>query len=204
MRPTAATAAAYGAMTDNDSMPTGTFGMLKIGRVPLMAAMSPMVLVLRPRVCVRPVTMPMAARGAGRALVMRGRTAMIAIVNPVRPAMIASGVPDSNTACPAALTVWKCSNWADRMTMARPLTKPSIAARGTRRMSLPSLAAPKAICRTPAIAMHAKRYCGPWLATREPVTTAVAPAAPEIIPGRPPSRDTTPHMRMAPCKPTSG
>mmetsp|Transcript_16448 Transcript_16448/g.41746 ORF Transcript_16448/g.41746 Transcript_16448/m.41746 type:complete len:203 (+) Transcript_16448:1050-1658(+) len=169
-----------------------------------MAARSPMVLVLMPRLCTRAVTVPMATSGAGTARVSFGRMVMMPMVRATRPAMVASGAPESHTAWPAALTVWKCSACADRMTMARPFTKPSMAGCGTRRMSLPRRSTPKTSCRPPAIAMQAKRYSGPWLATREPVTTAVAPAAPEIMPGLPPSSAVTAHMRIAPCRPTSG
>ena len=72
--------------------------------------------------------------------------------------------------------------------MARPLTKPSITGCGTSRMNLPSFSTPAASCRTPITTTAANRYSMPCSATRLTITTASAPVAPEIIPGRPAER----------------
>ena len=82
--------------------------------------------------------------------------------------------------------------------MASPLTKPSITGCGTSRMNLPSFSTPAAIWISPISTTAAKRYSTPCDATRLTITTASAPVAPEIIPGRPPiSAVTRPTMKAA-------
>ena len=70
--------------------------------------------------------------------------------------------------------------------MARPLTKPSMTGYGTSRMNLPSRNRPARIWNSPASSTAANRYSTPWVVTSETITTAIAPVAPEIMPGRPP------------------
>ena len=92
-------------------------------------------------------------------------------------------------------------NWlicARKITMARPLTKPSITGCGTSRMNLPHCMAPAKIWISPISTTVAKRYSTPCCATSATITTASAPVAPEIMPGRPPmSAVINPTMKAA-------
>ena len=72
------------------------------------------------------------------------------------------------------------------MTIARPLTNPNMTGWGTIRMNFPSRNTPAKICNTPMSTTVANKYWAPWSATKDTITTANAPVAPEIIPGRPP------------------
>ena len=47
-------------------------------------------------------------------------------------------------------------------------------------------------------------YSTPWVLARATSTTATAPVAPEIMPGRPPSTDVTRPIMKAAYRPTSG
>ena len=76
-----------------------------------------------------------------------------------------------------------------KITMASPLTKPSITGCGTMRMNLPSLAAANSNCSAPISTTVANRYSAPCCTTSATMTTASAPAAPEIMPGRPPKAE---------------
>mmetsp|Transcript_27106 Transcript_27106/g.88926 ORF Transcript_27106/g.88926 Transcript_27106/m.88926 type:complete len:225 (+) Transcript_27106:764-1438(+) len=174
MMPTAATLAANGETMESVSRLSGTCGRWNAGRDPAIEARSPTVRVLNPSTCVNPVTVRMAARGAGTACVSFGSALMMATVNAVRPHMIISGSPDN----PA-----NCSNCARPMTSARPLTNPSIAGCGTSLINFPSLHTPATICNTPASTTPANKYSIPCFATSGAKTTAVAPAAPEMTPG---------------------
>ena len=73
-----------------------------------------------------------------------------------------------------------------KIRLARALTKPVITERETKRMSEPSFITPATICSTPVSTVAAKRYCKPCSLTRSTMTSAIAPVAAEIIPGRPP------------------
>ncbi|MNE42505.1 hypothetical protein D3C80_1366320 [compost metagenome] len=117
----------------------------------------------------------------------------MAMVSATRPAIRYSGAPLSQA--PSCL---KCSSWARAMMIARPLTKPSITEYGTMRTSLPRRSKPKAIMISPPSSTVASRYCTPCCTTRATMTTAIDPAAPEIIPGRPPSRAVRVQMMKAP------
>ena len=88
--------------------------------------------------------------------------------------------------------------------MARPLTKPIITGNGTIRMNLPSLNSPKVICSKPISTTVANRYSTPWVTTSATITTASAPVAPEIMPGRPPKAAVMRPMMNAAYRPTSG
>ncbi|CRZ39144.1 Uncharacterised protein [Vibrio cholerae] len=57
------------------------------------------------------------------------------------------------------------------------------------RINLPNLNKPAATCSKPVRRIAANKYCTPWLATKLTITTAIAPVAPEIIPGRPPKME---------------
>ena len=48
------------------------------------------------------------------------------------------------------------------------------------------------------------KYCGPWSATKETITTANAPVAPEIMPGLPPTIAVIKPMIKAAYNPESG
>ena len=132
------------------------------------------------------VTTMIAASEAGTTLVNFGRKWMIAIVSATRPSMIASGLPAIHSICPSTPAVLNCPSCARKITIASPLTNPSITGCGTMRMNLPSLRTPASTCRTPIRTTAANMYSIPCSATSATSTTASAPVAPEIIPGRPP------------------
>ena len=79
--------------------------------------------------------------------------------------------------------------------MARPFTKPSITGYGTIRMNLPSFSQPADNlyhphgdhrCKQDTAHRNRSPKSRSASATSETMTTASAPVAPEIIPGRPP------------------
>ncbi|MNF32098.1 hypothetical protein D3C84_128770 [compost metagenome] len=84
------------------------------------------------------------------------------------------------------------------MTIARPLTKPSITGCGTMRISLPRRSRPKAIISRPPSSTVASRYWAPCCTTSATITTAIDPAAPETMPGRPPNSAVRVQMMKAP------
>src|SRR5690554_371814 len=90
------------------------------------------------------------------------------------------------------------------MIMASPVTKPIITGVGTNRMNLPNRATPTPTCSKPANMTVANTYSTPCETTREINTTATAPVAPEIIPGRPPRIDVTSPMTNAAYNPVNG
>ncbi len=71
-------------------------------------------------------------------------------------------------------------------------------------MNLPSLSAPAVIWISPMSTTAANRYSTPCCATSATITTASAPVAPEIIPGRPPIREVMSPTMQAAYKPTNG
>ena len=87
---------------------------------------------------------------------------------------------------------------------ASPFTKPKITECGTNRINLPSFKKPAPICRNPAKTTVAKIYSTPCDCDNWIKTTATAPVAPEIIPGRPPNIEVTNPITNAAYKPTSG
>ena len=87
---------------------------------------------------------------------------------------------------------------------ARPLTKPNMTLSGTRRMYLAHLKMPTMIWITPASATAAKAYSSPCVLIRAINVTTVAPAPPEINPGRPPNRAATSPAMNAAYSPESG
>ena len=100
--------------------------------------------------------------------------------------------------------ILNCSSWARPMTIARPFTKPSMTGCGIMRINLPQRSAPATSCKMPINITVANRYCTPCCITRETITTANAPVAPEIMPGRPPRTAVTSPTIKAAYKPTNG
>ncbi|MNY38999.1 hypothetical protein D3C86_1736610 [compost metagenome] len=72
------------------------------------------------------------------------------------------------------------------------------------RTSLPKRNAPNAIMSNPPSSTVASRYCTPCCTTRATITTAMDPAAPDTMPGRPPNRAVRVQMMNAPYRPISG
>ena len=164
----------------------GTFGMAKGGRLPSTDARSPTRGTGTSNMITATAMRPMAASGAGNALVMRGVIQIIAIVAATSARVIQRVMPDIQTWCPLLPGTLNCSICAKKITIARPLTKPSITGCGTIRINFPRRKTPARICRMPIRTTVAKRYCKPCCATKDTITTARAPVAPEIMPGRPP------------------
>ncbi len=73
-----------------------------------------------------------------------------------------------------------------KIRMASALTKPVITERETKRISEPRRSSPATICSTPVSTVAASRYCRPCSLTSNTITSAIAPVAAEIMPGRPP------------------
>jgi hypothetical protein len=74
------------------------------------------------------------------------------------------------------------------MTIASAQTNPTITERGTNRMKRASLSHAKPTCRMPVRTVAANMYSRPCSLTSPTITTAMAPVAAEIIPGRPPAK----------------
>ncbi len=114
--------------------------------------------------CVEFSPMPMsettmiAASDEGTALVSLGRNAIIAIVSATSPSMIQSRLPSRNDIAPSGLSDLKLANWAIMMTIASPLTNPSMTGCGTMRMSLPRRRSPTTIWIRPQSTTAGKRY----------------------------------------------
>ena len=179
----------------------GTAGRWKGGKPPLMLARSPTVLVGMSKNATSPNTARMATREAGTALVSLGSPQMMSIVSNTSPPNRYSASPVSHAPVAGFLN-W--SNCAMKMMIARPLTNPKMAGWGTRRISFPSRSKPAAACSMPARMTVAKMYSIPCEAANETMTTATAPVAPEIIPGRPPSTAVTIPITKAAYSPVSG
>ena len=78
-----------------------------------------------------------------------------------------------------------------KIRMASAFTKPVITERETNRISEPSFSQPAMICSTPVSTVAASRYCRPCSRTSTTITSAMAPVAAEIMPGRPPANAIT-------------
>ncbi len=91
-----------------------------------------------------------------------------------------------------------------KIRIASALTKPVITERDTKRISEPRRRAPATICSTPVSRVAASRYCRPWSRTRVTMSSAMAPVAAEIIPGRPPVKAITTAMQNEAYRPTWG
>ena len=83
---------------------------------------------------------------------------MIAIVAAIRPSIVNRGVPAIHWRPPAPSGALNCSSCARKITIARPLTKPSITGWGTMRMNLPRCSTPARICSTPISTTAANMY----------------------------------------------
>ena len=81
-----------------------------------------------------------------------------------------------------------------KIRIASALTKPVITERETKRISEPSRSSPAATCSTPVSSVAASRYCRPCSFTSVTITSAIAPVAAEIMPGRPPAKALTTAM----------
>jgi len=88
--------------------------------------------------------------------------------------------------------------------IARPFTNQSITGWGISLTSFPSQKSPKAICSIHIKIRVAKRNSTPWVNTREVITTASAPVAPDIIPGRPQNIAVISPTKKAACNHTIG
>ncbi len=150
------------------------------------------------------VTTRIATSDAGSARVSLGSSQMIPIVSAISASMIHSAGPRRKTRSPAAPIVLKLPNCAIRITMASPLTNPSITEWGTIRMNIPSRAKPAPIWMTPQRTTVGNRYSMPWTATSDTMITAIAPVAPEIIPGRPPTSAAMRQRKNAEYRPMTG
>ena len=82
--------------------------------------------------------------------------------------------------------------------IARPLTNPSITGCGTMRTSLPRRNRPNATMIKPPSSTVASKYSTPCCTTSATITTAIDPAAPDTIPGRPPNSAVRVQMIKAP------
>ena len=150
------------------------------------------------------VTDRIAASEAGTAWVTFGNNQMIAIVNATIPSIQYSGAPCRKTNAPSAASVLKLPSCAIPITIASPLTKPSITEWGTMRISFPNRPMPIAICMMPHRITVGNRKFTPCCMTKVTITTAIAPVAPEIIPGRPPTIAVIKPRKNAEYKPMTG
>ena len=82
-----------------------------------------------------------------------------------------------------------------KIRMASALTKPVTTERDTKRISRPSRIQPETICSTPVRMVAASRYSRPCSLTSVTITSAIAPVAAEIMPGRPPVKAMTTAMQ---------
>ena len=167
--------------------------MCGMGKPPWIDARSPTRGTSMPVAITTTATMPMPASGAGISLVILGITQMIAMVAATSASIKNSGWPDSHSPpdmpWPVSTIVPGTLNWlicARKITIARPFTKPSITGCGTSRINLPHCMTPANIWIRPIRTTVTNRYSTPCCATKATMTTANAPVAPEIIPGRPP------------------
>mmetsp|Transcript_2173 Transcript_2173/g.4661 ORF Transcript_2173/g.4661 Transcript_2173/m.4661 type:complete len:309 (+) Transcript_2173:655-1581(+) len=149
------------------------------------------------------VTRNMAESEAGSLSVTRG---MVFIKNAVaahRPAMVIPlGLIKSKYA-PVEVSL-KCASCAFAITIARPLTNPSITGCGTSLMNLPARAFPTRICSTPARSTVGPRNSTPCSRTSSAMTTAQAPDAPVMTPPLPPPSATAPPMTTVVQRPQRG
>jgi len=95
-------------------------------------------------------------------------------------------------------------SWAMKIRIARAFTNPVMTDRDTNRINVPRRNAPAAICNTPVSTVAASRYCSPCSFTSVTITSAMAPVAAEIMPGRPPANAVTTAMQNDAYRPTLG
>ncbi len=90
------------------------------------------------------------------------------------------------------------------MIIAKPLTNPKITGCGTKRINLLNRKKPADILIIPAKTTVAKMYSTPCDFAKTTKTTATAPVAPEIMPGRPPNMEVTKPIINAAYRPVRG
>src|SRR3990167_2876226 len=112
---------------------------------------------------------------------------------------------------PAAVMAYTCQpTWvssgscAMKIRMASAFTNPVTTERETKRIRAPSLSRPAPICSIPVSKVATSRYCRPWSLTSVTITSAMAPVAAEIMPGRPPAKAMTTAMLNEAYSPTLG
>ena len=110
-----------------------------------MELMSPTLRVSKSKPRTIAVTVNMAAKDAGIALVILGRPQIIVIVSRTKPSMVLSCGPSIHSSSPSLPGVLKDASWARKITIASPFTKPNMTGCGTRRINLPSLRKPAVI-----------------------------------------------------------
>ena len=91
-----------------------------------------------------------------------------------------------------------------KIRMASALTKPVMTERETYLRASPKRSAPQMICNTPVSTVAARRYCSPCSLTKVIMSSAIAPVAAEIRPGRPPRKAVTTAMQTEAYRPTCG
>lgn len=147
-----------------------------------------------------PKTTKIAASDAGITLVNFGKPQMISMVKN-------TNANSTYMVFPVNQFPLSSLNWTScdmNMIMAKPFTNPKITGCGTRRISFPNLRIPAANWITPARITVAKMYSMPCDFTSVTNTTATAPVAPEIIPGRPPKMEVTIPIMNAAYNPVNG
>ena len=112
--------------------------------------------------------------------------------------------PAAHTAYTVHGTPISSGSWARKIRIASALTKPTTTERETKRISMFSRSAAASSCSSPARMVAANRYCRPWSRTRSTITSAIAPVAAEIMPGRPPAIEVTTAMQNEAYSPTLG
>ena len=199
IKPIAARITANGKINNKVSIVSGTFGAANVGKPPAILARSPTVLVLRSSPITIKLTTRIPANAEGIAFVTFGKKWVINIVAAIILIMMYNSLPANQlpSVQPHLPPGVDSCNWgicAKKITIAKPFTNPSITGYGTIRMNLPSFKAPAPIWIIPIKTTVANKYWGPIpapksrsaCATKATITTAKAPVAPEIIPGRPP------------------
>ena len=84
------------------------------------------------------------------------------------------------------MTLVSSGNWARKIRIASAFTKPVTTERETKRINAPRRTQPAMTCSTPVSTVAASRYSRPWFFTSVTISSAMAPVAAEIMPGRPP------------------
>ena len=213
IKPTAARTTAYGNTIRKVSNVKGTIGIENSGNPPCnVASLSPVidrrkstiVGASKPKTITTTVMPMIAASDAGTAFVSFGKKKITAMVAATRTNMVYSCPPCIHCIAPSASAVLNCPSCAIKITMARPLTKPSITGWGTMRINLPRCNTPARTCNTPIRTIAANIYSIPCVATSATSTTAIAPVAPEIIPGLPLNIAVMMPTINAACNPTIG
>ena len=204
IKPIAARIIAYGNIIINVSMFIGTIGIAKVGKPPATLDKSPTLGTGKSKSKTKDVTNRIAANVDGIILVTLGKYQMINIVKKTKTKEYVNTSPEIHVYVPSRLIIWNWCNWDNPITIAKPFTKPNITGCGTIRINLPNLKIPAKIWRIPIKTTVAKRYCTPCSDTKDTITTARAPVAPDIIPGRPPKKAVINPTIKAAYKPAKG